>query len=191
MDVCIENVFPAVGMPFNPFQREPREDSRQDDERREVNPLDSGTIPDIAHVNVDALFVSVKAETDEPELLDELIEYLSERVGTTLREAPQRARTIGVQIRYADQLSARGTVRLARPSNDERELFAEARELFASLSKRRVPVQMLGLSATNLEACSPAEELRGAEVAAAGEQPFEAQSKHGAPLRVAARVGLR
>jgi hypothetical protein len=191
MDVCIENVFPAVAMPFNPFQRDPREDKSPDDERRETDPSDSGAIPRIAHANVDALFASVKAGTDEPEVLDELIEYLSERVGTALREAEQRARTIGVQIRYMDQFSVRQTMRLTRPSNDERELLAEARELFFLLFRRRVPVQMLGLSATNLEACSRQEELRGRAMALPGAQPFEAQGKRAAPLRVAARMGLR
>ncbi|HEY2544856.1 MAG TPA: hypothetical protein VGI46_02220 [Candidatus Acidoferrum sp.] len=179
MDVCIENVFPAVAMPFNPFQREPREDKSH-----EVDPLDSGTIPDIVHANVDALFASVKAGTNEPELVDEHLEYLSERLGMALRASGQRARTIGVQIRYMDQFSARGTIRLTRPTNDERELLAEAKELFASLFKRRVPIQMLGLSATNFEACSQANELPGHELVPTGAQ-------HTAPLRVAARMGLR
>lgn len=184
MDVCIENVFPAVAMPFNPFQREPREDKSHEDKRRQAKTSDSKAIVEVAPVHGDALFASVKAGTDEPELLDELIEYLSERLGTALRESEQRARTIGVQIRYVDQFSARQTMRLTRPSNDERALLAEARELFASLFKRRVPVQMLGLSATTLEACSRPKELPGCELVPAGAQ-------HATPLRVAARVGLR
>ena len=184
MDVCIENVFPAVAMPFNPFQRDPREDRNHEDKRRKPDTSDSKVITDVGPVYVDALFASVKADTDDPEVLDELIEYLSERLGTALREAGQRARTIGVQIRYVDQFSVRQTLRLTRPSNDERELLAEARELFALLFKRRVPVQMLGLSATNLEACSQGKALGGGEFALAGAQ-------HAAPLQVAARVGLR
>jgi nucleotidyltransferase/DNA polymerase involved in DNA repair len=184
MDVCIENVFPAVAMPFNPFQRDPREDGDHEDERRKPDTSDSKVVPYIGPVPVDALFASVKAGTDDPEVLDELIEYLSERLGIALREAGQRARTIGVQIRYVDQFSARQTLRLTRPSNDECELLAEARELFASICKRRVPVQVLSLSATNLEPCSRREELHGGEFALAGAQ-------HAAPLRVAARVGLR
>jgi hypothetical protein len=184
MDVCIENVFPAVAMPFNPFQREPREDKSHDDKSHEGDPLGSGMVPDVANANVDALFASVKAGTDEPELLDEHLEYLSERLGMALCASGQRARTIGVQIRYMDQFSARGTMRLTRPTNDERELLAEGKELFASLFKRRVPIQMLGLSATNLEAYWQASELPGYELAPAG-------ARHAAPLWVAARMGLR
>jgi len=191
MDVCIENVFPAVGMPFNPFQRTPREDKRPEDKKRKADPLDSRAIADVAPFPGDALFASVRAETGEPELLDELIEYLSERVGNTLRESGQRARTIGVQIRYMDQFSVRQTMRLTRPSNDEGELLVEAKELFASVFKRRVPVQVLGLSATNLEACARSKELPCDEHTLAGAQPFEAQGNHAAPLRVAARMGLR
>jgi nucleotidyltransferase/DNA polymerase involved in DNA repair len=184
MDVCIENVFPAVAMPFNPFQREPRQDKRHDDKSHKIDPLDSGTIPDFANANIDALIASVKAGTNEPELLGERLEYLSERLGMALCASGQRTRTIGVQIRYMDQFSARGTIRLTRPTNDERELLAEAKELFASLFKRRVPIQMLGLSATNFEACSQANELPGYELVPTG-------ARHTAPLRVAARMGLR
>jgi hypothetical protein len=43
-------------------------------------------------------------------------------------------------------------VRITRPSNDERELLAEAKELFAGLFTRRVAVRLVGVNVTNLEA---------------------------------------
>src|SRR5271167_2111053 len=76
MDVCIENVFPAVAMPFNPFQREPREDKRPGDKKRggrsrgeknhKTGASASSASGDTLRVNGDALFASVRAETDEP-----------------------------------------------------------------------------------------------------------------------------
>jgi DNA polymerase IV len=94
---------------------------------------------------------TIEGGTIDTEFLHGLIEYLSERIGSTLREYGRQARTIGLRIRYVDHFSAHRTVRLARPSNDERELLAEAKDLFAQLFTRRVAVRLVGVSVTNLE----------------------------------------
>ena len=170
MDVCIENVFPAVAMPFNPFQKNaPRgEDERHEEKRRKAARSSPKVIQeDAAPGTADALFASVKAETEDPELLDGHLEYLCERVSMALRQSGQQARTIGLQIRYVDQFSVRQTARLARPSNEEGALLAEARELLASAFPRRVPIQLLGLSVTNLKPCSQQVSLPDAEIALA------------------------
>ncbi len=52
-----------------------------------------------------------------------MLEYLSEGIGSTLREYGKQARTIGIRLRYVDHFSAHQTIRLTRPSNDERELL--------------------------------------------------------------------
>jgi DNA polymerase IV len=95
---------------------------------------------------------TIEGGTIDTEFLGGLIEYLSERVGSTLREYGKQARTIGLRIRYVDFFSAHQTVRLAKPSNDERELLAAAKELFEKLFTRRVAVRLVGVSVTNLEA---------------------------------------
>ena len=81
---------------------------------------------------------TIEGGTIDTEFLGGLLEYLSERIGSTLREYGRQARTMGLRIRYVDHFSAHQTVRLMRPSNDERELLAEAKELFAKLFTRRV-----------------------------------------------------
>lgn len=95
---------------------------------------------------------TIEGGTIDTEFLGGLIEYLSERIGSTLREYGRQARTIGLRIRYVDHFSAHQTVRITRPSNDERELLREAKELFAQLFTRRVAVRLLGVNVTNLEA---------------------------------------
>jgi DNA polymerase-4 len=95
---------------------------------------------------------TIEGGTIDTEFLGGLIEYLSERIGSTLREYGRQARTIGLRIRYVDHFSAHQTVRLTRPSNDERELLAEAKDLFAKLFTRRVAVRLVGINVTNLEA---------------------------------------
>ena len=94
---------------------------------------------------------TIEGGTIDTEFLGGLIEYLSERVGSALREYRRQARTMALRIRYVDQFSAHQTLRLTRPSNDERELLAAAMELFAQLFMRRVAVRLIGVSVLNLE----------------------------------------
>jgi len=94
---------------------------------------------------------TIEGGTIDTEFLGGLIEYLSERIGSTLREYGKQARTIGLRIRYVDHFSAHQTVRLTKPTNDERELLSAAKELFGKLFTRRVAVRLAGISVTNLE----------------------------------------
>jgi DNA polymerase IV len=95
---------------------------------------------------------TIEGGTIDTEFLNGLIEYLCERIGSTLREYGKQARAIGLRIRYVDHFSAHQTVRLSKPTNDERELLIAARELFGKLFTRRVAVRLAGVSVTNLEA---------------------------------------
>jgi len=94
---------------------------------------------------------TIEGGTIDTEFLGGLIEYLSERIGSTLREYGKQARTIGLRIRYVDHFSAHQTVRISKPTNDERELLAAAKDLFGKLFTRRVAVRLVGASVTNLE----------------------------------------
>src|SRR5215469_11297729 len=95
---------------------------------------------------------TIEGGTMEMEFLGGLLEYLSERIGATLRDYGKQARTLGVRLRYVDQYSAHQTVRLIRATNDERELLTAGKELFAKLFTRRVAIRHVGVSVTNLEA---------------------------------------
>ena len=95
---------------------------------------------------------TIEGGTIDTEFLNGLIEYLSERIGSTLREYGKQARTLGLRIGYIDHFSAHQAVRLSKPSNDERELLVTAKELFGKLFTRRVAVRLAGVSVTNLEA---------------------------------------
>jgi DNA polymerase-4 len=94
---------------------------------------------------------TIEGGTIDTEFLGGLIEYLSERIGSTLREYGKQARTIGLRIRYVDHFSAHQAVRLTKPTNDERELLAAAKDLFGKLFTRRVAVRLAGVSVHNLE----------------------------------------
>jgi DNA polymerase-4 len=94
---------------------------------------------------------TIEGGTIDTEFLGGLIEYLSERIGSTLREYGKQARTIGLRIHYVDHFSAHQTVRISKPTNDERELLAAAKDLFGKLFTRRVAVRLVGVSVNNLE----------------------------------------
>jgi DNA polymerase-4 len=103
---------------------------------------------------------TIEGGTIDTEFLGGLIEYLCERIGSTLRDIVthdrkavngKQARTIGLRIRYVDHFSAQQTVRLNKPTNDERELLAAAKDLFDKLFTRRVAVRLVGVNVTNLE----------------------------------------
>ena len=95
---------------------------------------------------------TIEGGTIDTEFLGGLLEYLSERIGKTLREYGKQARTLGVRLRYVDYFSAHQTVRLTRATNDERELLVAAKELLVKLFTRRVAIRLVGVSVTNLEA---------------------------------------
>lgn len=94
---------------------------------------------------------TVEGGTIDTEFLGGLIEYLCERVGSTLRDYGRQARSIGLRIRYVDHFSAHQTLRLTKPSNDERALHTTAMELFQKLFTRRVAVRLIGVTVVNLD----------------------------------------
>jgi len=94
---------------------------------------------------------TIESGTIDTEFLGGLIEYLSERIGATLREYGKQARTLGLRIRYVDHFSAHQTARLIKPTNDERALLAAAKDLFEKLFTRRVAVRLVSVGVTNLE----------------------------------------
>jgi DNA polymerase-4 len=94
---------------------------------------------------------TIEGGTIDTEFLGGLVEYLTERIGATLRMHGQQARSIGLRLRYADHFLAHRTERLMQPTNDERVLLSAAMDLFAKLFTRRVAVRLAGVSVTNLE----------------------------------------
>jgi DNA polymerase-4 len=102
---------------------------------------------------------TIERGTMDTEFLGNLLEYLSERVGRTLREHGHQARAIGLRLRYVDHYCAHQTLRLARPTNDERELLVAAKDLLAKLFARRVSVRLVGVSITNLDSDHRQDEL--------------------------------
>jgi DNA polymerase-4 len=94
---------------------------------------------------------TIENGTIDLEFLAALLEYLSERVGSTLRGYNRQARTLTLRLRYTDFVSDARAARLAPPTNDEKRLLAAAMELFRALYTRRVALRFVGLRVSNLE----------------------------------------
>ncbi len=102
---------------------------------------------------------TIEGGTIDTEYLRGLLEYLSERVGSALRESGKQANTLGLRVRYVDHFAAHQTVRLPHATNDERELLAGAKALLAELLRRRVAVHEVGLNVTHLHTDRRQDEL--------------------------------
>ncbi|HEY1482388.1 MAG TPA: hypothetical protein VGF19_06695 [Candidatus Acidoferrum sp.] len=84
----------------------------------------------------------------DPQQLDGLLAYLSERLCGALRDQQTAALAIDLSIAYIDEYTAHQSVRLTRPSSSQLGLLPIARELFIKLSGRPVAVRQISLVAT-------------------------------------------
>ncbi len=94
---------------------------------------------------------TIEGGTIDLEFLSGLIEYLAERIGSTLRAAGHQARTLSLRLRYTDFYSVNRSAKLTPPTNDEKSLLRVALKIFHALFTRRVALRFVGLSVANLE----------------------------------------
>ena len=125
--------------------------------------LDGGEVMTLATPKSVSRETTIEGGTMDMEFLGGLLEYLSERIGATLRDHGKQARTAGVGLRYVDQYSGHQTMRLRRATNDERELLAAGKEIFAKLFTRRVAIHHISVSVSHFEADRRQNELFDSE----------------------------
>ncbi len=94
---------------------------------------------------------TIEGGTIDTEFLGGLLEYLTERIGSTLREYGKQAHTAGLRLRYGGHFTAHQAIRLPRPTNDERELLAAAKELLTKLFTRPAAIRQVGVNVTGLD----------------------------------------
>jgi DNA polymerase-4 len=81
---------------------------------------------------------------DRP-FLQAMLDYLLERAAAWMRFHDLAARGFVVTLRYGDYESADGRGTFRRPTNSDQELKEAARERFAALYQRRLPLRLLGV----------------------------------------------
>lgn len=104
----------------------------------------------------------------DAEIVAGMIEYLASQAGETLGKQGRQAKAIGLRIVYADGASRMERTRLARPTNEGRELGATAMSLLAKSEQRGVAVESVNLTATSVQAERVTERSEGLEHAMAG-----------------------
>jgi DNA polymerase-4 len=93
---------------------------------------------------------SLSPATADREVLEGMLYYLLERAAGALRDSGHRARTLAVKLYYADGPGSARSKTLIRPTNRERDLYGEARLLFAGLHTRRVRLSLIGVTLSGL-----------------------------------------
>ena len=78
--------------------------------------------------------------------LEAVLYRLAEGTGERLRRERLLARTLQLELRYADGAEVTGRGRLAEPSSDDLRLYETARGIFARIFTRRVRVRSLAVT---------------------------------------------
>jgi DNA polymerase-4 len=84
-------------------------------------------------------------------LLESYIYVLAEELGGKLRTERSMARSLRLELRYADEVVVHGQMRPAAPTSDDAVLFDSAGMLFDRLFGRRVRVRGVSLAALSVE----------------------------------------
>jgi DNA polymerase-4 len=84
--------------------------------------------------------------TGAPAFLGAMLDHLTERAVAWLRFNDRAAQGVVVTIRYGDYEFAEGRTALRRPVDGEQEIKEAARDRFARLYARRLPLRLLGVT---------------------------------------------
>lgn len=85
-------------------------------------------------------------ETRDPDEIQGMLHYLSERAMRTMRSMGLETRTVEVNVRYEDFQSNSGQRTLPRYTRLDREIFTTALELLHRIDTRRVNLRHLGMT---------------------------------------------
>lgn len=94
--------------------------------------------------------VTYAVDTDDPELLEATLSYLSEKVAGRMRKAGLAFRKVTVKLRYSDFHTVTHSKTIDLLSNDPRAVYRTARILLKSLHHRRARVRLVGVTVSSL-----------------------------------------
>ena len=90
-------------------------------------------------------------DTKDRSLLTATLRYLSERVGSKLRQRSKRTRCITLKLRYADFTTITRSHTLRQGSNTDQTIFDSGLQLLRkALSPEKQPVRLIGIGVSNL-----------------------------------------
>jgi len=90
-------------------------------------------------------------DVDDRSRLEATLSYLSERVGSTLRQQGKQARSVTLKLRYSDFTTITRSHTLSRASDTDQAIFATGRQLLQkTLSAAKQPIRLIGIGVSNL-----------------------------------------
>jgi DNA polymerase-4 len=93
----------------------------------------------------------LESDAVDRRLLESYIYVLAEELGGKLRAERSLARSLRLELRYADEVTAHGQMQTAAPTSDDAVLFDSAGMLFDRIFGRRVRVRAVSLEALSSE----------------------------------------
>ena len=94
-------------------------------------------------------------DSTDVEKCEAVLFHLAEHAARDLRAHSLTARTVVLKLRYRDFTTVTRRTTLATPTDSDRAIAAQARELFRAAYARRVAVRLLGVGLTNLVQAAP------------------------------------
>ena len=94
-------------------------------------------------------------DTTDLERCEAVLFHLAERAARDLRSHGLTARTVVLKLRYRDFTTITRRTTLATPTDSDRVIAAQARDLFRGAYARRVAVRLLGVGLVNLVDAAP------------------------------------
>jgi len=85
----------------------------------------------------------------DAQVLFETLHSLSESVGRRLRKYDLKGNTVKLKLRWHDFTTLTRQITLVLPTNDDREIYVAAKELFAQTWIKGKPVRLLGVGVTH------------------------------------------
>jgi len=99
--------------------------------------------------------ISRETTFEEDEEVEEIIvgtfAYLSERIGTKLRQNRWAGRKIGVKIRYTDLKESACSRVFPEPTDDGNEIYRRVMHIYRKIAPRRVRIRLIGIRLSEID----------------------------------------
>lgn len=90
-------------------------------------------------------------DTNDRAFLEATLRYLTERVGSELRQQNKQARCITLKLRYADFTTITRSRTLKQATDTDQTIFTTGLELLSkALAQAKLPVRLIGIGVSNL-----------------------------------------
>ncbi|MEW5701954.1 MAG: DNA polymerase IV [Candidatus Zixiibacteriota bacterium] len=119
--------------------------ARGDDDSPVLAPDDQPPEKSIGHEH------TLSADSNRPDHLYSVLHDLSDRVARRMRRHGWRGRTVTVKYRFQDYSTHTCRATFPTPTDDSRQIYRVASDLFGKHWDGRAPIRLLGVSASHLE----------------------------------------